>query len=432
MADSVVVVGGGVIGLACAFALQRSGMDVTVIDAGPRELAASHVNAGWVCPTLCEPVPSPGLVTTSARWMLKSDSPLYIKPRFDRSFSRWLMEFWKHCNARDYHAGTAATAALSARTLELYDDLREHGVQFEEHEDGLLFAYVGEEAMHHDYDEIRWVTEYGFEMPDLLDGDAARALEPGLSDEVVGGYWMRHERSVRPDTLVTGFRDRLREGGAVIRDGERVVGFGARDGRVTSVVTDAATYAASTVVVAAGAWTPQILEPLGVRVPIEAGKGYRIDFAPPPVTLTKPLYLHESRVAITPMNGSLRLAGTMELSGLNHVVRPERVQALLRRTGEAIRDWPAEVRTDAPGVKVWHGPRPLTPDGLPVIGWMPGWRNLAVASGHSMLGVTLAPATGEAVAEMIVSGRTPEVLRPFDPARFNNRSELSARVLRGS
>ena len=286
--------------------------------------------------------------------------------------------------------------------------------------------------MHHDYDEIRWVTEYGFEMPDLLDGDAARALEPGLSDEVVGGYWMRHERSVRPDTLVTGFRDRLREGGAVIRDGERVVGFGARDGRVTSVVTDAATYAASTVVVAAGAWTPQILEPLGVRVPIEAGKGYSIDFAPPPVTLTKPLYLHESRVAITPMNGSLRLAGTMELSGLNHVVRPERVQALLRRTGEAIRDWPPEVRTDAPGVKVWHGPRPLTPDGLPVIGWMPGWRNLAVASGHSMLGVTLAPATGEAVAEMIVSGRTPDVLRPFDPARFNIRSELSARVLRGS
>lgn len=418
MSSNAVVIGGGVVGLACAFALQRKGMDVTVIDAGPRELAASHVNAGWVCPTLCEPVPAPGLTTTSAKWMLKSDSPLYIKPRLDADFARWLVSFWRHCNTRDYEAGTAATAALSARTLALYDDLREHGVQFEEHEDGLLFAYVGEEALHHDYAGIQGVAAYGHDVPDLLNGEGVRLLEPGLSDNVIGGYWMRHERSVRPDTLVTGFRDRLREGGATIHDDERVVGIGGRNGRAESVVTDKATYHASTIVVAAGAWTPQILKPLGVRMPIEAGKGYSIDFAPPPVALEKPLYLHESRVAITPMNGSLRLAGTMELSGLNHVVRPERVNALLSRTGEAIRDWPGDIRTDAPGVRVWHGPRPLTPDGLPVIGWVPGWRNLAVASGHSMLGVTLAPATAEAVAEMVVLGRTPDVLRPFDPARF--------------
>ncbi|MGI9253532.1 MAG: NAD(P)/FAD-dependent oxidoreductase [Thermomicrobiales bacterium] len=421
MAGSAIIIGGGVIGLCTAFALQRRGARVTVIDAGPRERAASHVNAGWICPSLSEPVPAPGLAQQSARWMLKSDSPLYIAPRTDPAFLRWLAAFWRSCNAAQYTAGTAATAALAEQTMTQYDALRAAGVEFEEHRDGLLFAYLHEDALQHDYQNLDTLAPYGVEIPPILSGDEARDLEPSLSRLVAGGYWLRQERSVRPDTLVAGLWRRLEINGATMRPGETVVGMGATNGKVRSVITDLASYDADVVVVAAGAWTPQVVAPLGVKVPIEGGKGYSIDFTPPPplpAPIQHPLYLHETRVAITPMDGMVRVAGTMELSGLNHIVRPERVRALVSRTGEVIAGWPENIATSGPGVKVWHGHRPLTPDGLAVIGWAKGWRNLAIASGHAMMGVTLAPATAEALADLIDTGRRPDILRPFDPARF--------------
>ncbi|MDF2760547.1 MAG: dependent oxidoreductase, partial [Thermomicrobiales bacterium] len=150
-------------------------------------------------------------------------------------------------------------------------------------------------------------------------------------------------------------------------------------------------------------------------------KRYSIDLAPVPdlpEPERRPHYLNETRVAITPLEGMIRLAGTMELSGLNQDVRQERVAAIARSAAWAIRGWPVQTPTSGPGVRIWHGPRPMTPDGLPVIGRLPGYRNLVVASGHAMLGMTLAPATGESVAELIATGRTPQVIAPFDPARF--------------
>ncbi len=418
----VVVVGGGVIGLCCALALHQRGVPVTVIDAGPPEQAASHVNAGWVVPTLAEPVPAPGLIATSLRWMLRSDSPLYIRPRLDPAFLRWTLRFWRHCNARDYRAGLEATAAFGARAHALYDALREAGVRYEEHRDGIVFAYRTAEALQHDYAQLEPVRRLGFELSPLLDGDALRGLEPSLSETVVGGYWLPRERSLRPDTLVRGLADFLSERGVVLRRNTPVSGIETTGKRATAVFAGGERVPAEAVIVAAGAWTPRLLRPLGVRVPIEAGKGYSIDLAPPPALphpVSRPLYLHETRVAVTPLDGMVRLAGTMELSGLNHHMRPERVAAIACSAGWALAGWPEETPTSGPGVRVWTGPRPMTPDGLPVIGWLPGYRNLAVASGHAMLGVTLATATGEAVAQMIATGNAPEIIAPFDPSRFS-------------
>jgi len=417
----VVVVGGGIIGLCTAFALHQRGVPVTVLDAGPAEHAASHVNAGWIVPTLAAPVPSPGLIATSLRWMLRSDSPLYIRPRLDPAFLRWTLGFWRHCNARDFLAGTEAIATFGAHSLALYDAMCEAGVRYEEHRDGLLFAYRTSEALEHDYAALEPVRRLGFEISPIMSGDELRALEPSLSETVSGGYRLPQERSVRPDTLVRGLIAYLHERGVEVRRGAPVSGIETADGKVTGVVAGGQRIPAETVVVAAGAWTPRLLKPLRVPVPIEAGKGYSIDFAPAPdlpEPVRTPLYLHESRVTITPLQGMIRLAGTMELSGLNRAVRQERVAAIARSAAWAIRGWPVQTPVTGPGVRIWNGPRPMTPDGLPVIGWLPGYRNLLVASGHAMLGVTLAPATGEAVADLITTGRAPQVIAPFDPTRF--------------
>jgi D-amino-acid dehydrogenase len=299
--------------------------------------------------------------------------------------------------------------------------MRAAGVCYEEHRDGLLFAYRTREAMEHDYAALEPVRAFGFEISPLMDGDELRGLEPSLSDAVSGGYWLPNERSLRPDTLVRGLTDFLQTRGVEIRCHTPATGIETSGGQATAVLAGSERIPAEAAIVAAGAWTPRVLAGLWSNVPIEAGKGYSIDLAPPPQipqTVRRPLYLHETRVAITPLDGMIRLAGTMEFSGLNHHVRPERVAAIARSAGWAIRGWPRETPTSGPGVRVWNGPRPMTPDGLPVIGRLPGYENLIVASGHAMLGVTLAAATGDAVAELVTTGRAPEVIAPFTPARF--------------
>lgn len=423
MQKPVVVIGGGVIGLCVAFALHRRDVPVTLIDAGPPEQAASHVNAGWIVPSLAQPVPAPGLIATSLRWMLSSESPLYIQPRLllDPAFLAWTLRFWRHCNARDFRAGTEATAAFGVRSLALYDELLAAGVRYEEHRDGVVFAYRSEAALEHDYAALQPARRFGFEVSPVLSGDALRELEPSLSDAVTGGYWTPQERSVRPGTLVRGLRDFLQEQNVTLLHNRSVSGIETTARRATAVFAGGERIPASSVVVAAGARTTRLLQPLRVNIPIAAGKGYSIDLTPPPALpepVRRPLYLHETRVAITPLDGMIRLAGTMEFSGLNHDLRPERVAAIARSAGWAIRGWPAHTPTTGPGVVVWSGVRPMTPDGLPVIGWIPGYQNLAVASGHAMLGLTLAPATGEAIAELLTSGHLPEAATPFDPARF--------------
>jgi D-amino-acid dehydrogenase len=199
-----------------------------------------------------------------------------------------------------------------------------------------------------------------------------------------------------------------------------VIGIEHRQGRVSAVATPDGRITARHVVVCAGAWTPVVLRLAGARMPIEAGKGYSLDYAPPPDLshpVRRPLSLHEARVAVTPLDGCLRLAGTMELSGLNHRLESSRLAAIARAGDAYLHGWPA----DPPRPRVWTGSRPMTPDGLPVIGLVPGFSNVAVASGHAMLGVTLAPVTGEAIAELLTVGKRPEGLAPFDPGRFGRR-----------
>jgi len=410
----VVVVGGGVIGLSAAYALQKRGAVVTVIESHGGSHGASVVNAGWICPSLSEPVPAPGLIMTSLKWMRHPDSPLYIKRSLDFDFLRWLLGFWRACNYRQYTYAIEAMSALNKTTFPLIDEMAAAGVRFEMHRDGILVVFNSALKMEHELKAIEPLARYGLKPTRPIHGREVRELEPALADTINAGFWYEGERSVRPDTLMSGLTEWLSERMVEFKMNTRVTGFDVVNGQVNAVQTTAGRIPADAVLIAAGARTGALARSAGVRLPIQGGKGCCLDYAPPPVPVSRPLDFAESRFACTPMNGMVRLAGTMELSGINDIVRPERVAAIARGASRVLRDWPA----DPSRAKVDSGLRPMTPDGLPVIGMLKGYGNLAVASGHAMLGLTLAASTGDSVAELITTGRAPEVLGPFNAARF--------------
>lgn len=412
--SKVVVIGGGIIGLSTAWELHRRGEDVIVLDSRSAGMAASAVNAGWVSPAMAGPVPAPGLVKTSMKWMLNPESPLYIKPRLNPGFLSWLYRFWRACNANSYDAGLEATAVLGGGTMEIMDQWIADGIEFEMHDFGLLYAYRDQSAMEADLKAFQSVTPYGYAQPEPIYGDDLRACEPILSDELIGGYHVREERTVQPVSLVKGLIAKLESVGVEVRNGAPVVDLEVSQKRVAAVRTPAERLEADHVLIAAGAWTSQIGKLAGAKLPIEAGKGYGLDYKPAPVKPQRSVYLHDDRIAISPFNDGLRLSGTMELSGISDTVAARRVGAIQKGGKRFLKGFPQDTKP----TQVWAGMRPMAPDGLPVLGKVNGFNNLTVASGHSMLGVTLAAVTSVQMADLISSNETPDVLKPFSPNRF--------------
>jgi D-amino-acid dehydrogenase len=258
------------------------------------------------------------------------------------------------------------------------------------------------------------VTPYGYKQPTALYGDDLRHAEPVLSDQITGGYMVEEERTVQPVSLVKGLIKKLEEVGVTIKAGTPVVDIDVSGGRVTSVRTPSERLSADAVMIAAGAWSRDVARLAGARLPIEAGKGYGLDFRPAPVQPRSSIYLHDDRVAVSPFASGLRLSGTMELSGLSERFTERRINAIHTAGKKLLNGWPQ----DSEPAHVWTGMRPMAPDGLPVLGMMPGFSNLSVATGHAMLGVTLAAVTGVQMADLILSGSPADILKPFSPNRF--------------
>jgi D-amino-acid dehydrogenase len=408
-----VVIGAGVIGLATGYELAKRGRTVVLIDPGQPGEACTKGNAGWITPSISAPIPAPGLTWTSLKWMLRSDSPLYIAPSAVPGLARWLWRFWRFCNGRDFERGLHAVAELNRPTMALYDRLEREGVRFELHRQGLAFTFLTDAYMRAALADFGHYQQYGYRIPTVRTGAEMRTLEPALSEAISCGFVVEEEYHVRPETLAAGYVAKLGEQGATLRIGAGVKGFSHQHGRVQAVITDAGEESADEVLIAAGAWTGQVTDLLGVSLPVQAGKGYSITVQGDGPTLQRPVYLGEARVGCSPFQGAVRFAGTMELSGVNTVLDRRRVVGIRKGISRYFKNpVPPTAGTE------WVGMRPLTPDGLPMLGRVPGYSNAYVATGHAMLGVTLAPATGEVMADLMVSGAPAPVLAPFEPGRF--------------
>ena len=408
-----VVVGAGMVGLHAAYALRRRGLEVTVVDKGEAGMACSFGNAGLVCPSLSAPLPAPGLVGRSLRWMLQRDSPLYIKPGALPETLGWLLAFWRHCNAQDYSQGLLAMLGLNQRTLSLYDMLTADGVEFEMHRQGLLFAFTREGDLVSELDELREVAQFGLPAPQVLAHAEVLAEEPNLSDRVVGGILLPAERHVEPHSLSRGMVRWLAARGVDLRQQSEVQAFEHKGDAVVAVQTASGRIEGDLFVLAAGVWTRRLAAMLGSHLPIQAGKGYSLSLSSPNLQFRHALYLAGTKVVLSPYEDTVRLAGTMEFSGMNARLDTVRLDGLRSAARNYLRE---ELRGATESA--WTGMRPMTPDGLPIIGRLPRYRNVFVSTGHGANGIFMSPTSGELLADLAVDGESAIDPTPFDPVRF--------------
>ena len=305
MKEKVVIIGGGAIGLASAYYLEKNNKSITLIDKGEFGDACSKGNMGWVCPLLTEPVPSPGLVGTSFKWMLKRDSPLYIKPLQIPKMSSWLIQFWRSCNATNYEKGQAALLELQKNTLTYFDELEEDGLVFEMDKEGFLFLFINEEALEKKQEQLQFRAEkLNLNSPKMLSADEVKEILPSVSSKVSGGIFLSDQYHIRPETLWKSLSDRLESSGVEMKPRTEVTGFERKDGKVVAVTTNHGRIEGDKFLIAAGVWSASLAKKLGYQIPIQAGKGYSVTMTNPSIQFPYPMYLGDSSTAITPFSGA--------------------------------------------------------------------------------------------------------------------------------
>ena len=414
--SSVVVVGGGVIGLACAWELTRGGADVTVLERDEVGSGVSRGNTGWVVPSMTSPLPAPGMVREGVRQLVTRGDAFVLRPSLDPAFVRWLWRFWRSSSPARFGAGVRALLALNRRTLELFDAYREAGIGFEMYATGLLIAARTRAGLRQ-YDEVfRLLRALGYEggEPDQLDRDSLVELEPALDRRhVEAGLHARVDGYVRPEDLMQGLARRLREEGTQILEGRELVELRSNPDGWT-VATNDGELRAQKVVVAAGLASTRLLARFGAGVAVQPARGYSVTIVGRGEPPRHALYLAEAKLGLSPYREGVRIAGVFELGASRAEAPTGAGERLLAAARPYLDGWRPE--TDETLV-TWAGLRPATADGLPLIGALPGHDGLFVASGHGMLGVTLAPATAAFLAPLVLEGRMAPELEPFAPGR---------------
>jgi D-amino-acid dehydrogenase len=409
----VAIVGGGVIGLCCAHYLLERGDRVTIVERGPAgHDCCSLGNAGYISPSHFVPLAAPGIVGQAIRWMADAESPFYVQPRPDPELLAWGWRFWRASTPERARRAGPLLRDLNLASRALFVELAERTRnEFELVQEGLLALFQTERGLQDEIRHAERARELG--MPaEVLDAAGARALEPGLTMRVVGGVHYPLDSHLTPQRFHASMTRLVRESGGEILWEAELTSWKRDRGAIRAAVTSRGDVEADEFVVAAGSWSSRVVRPLGVRLPLQPGKGYSLTLPAPRERPRRAVLLQESRVAITPMGSELRVGGTMELGARDGAINPPRIRGILR---SLVRHLPAFRAEDFSDCRPWSGLRPCTPDGLPYVGRVARFENLSVASGHAMMGLSMAPITGKLIAETL-SGEVPSfdlaLLRP--------------------
>jgi D-amino-acid dehydrogenase len=413
---TVAILGGGVIGLCSAWYAMREGFRVIVIERdGPNDDRCSLGNAGLISPSHFVPLAAPGVARMAFRSFLDPRSPLRLHPRLDLDYLRWCWRFWRSSNPRHVARASPALRDLAVLSRRCYDELAEEWRNpFALQKRGLLMLCRTQHGLDEEAETAEAAHAIGMDAHVLSAAQTAE-LEPALRMSITGAVHYPLDAHLIPQALVAEITRRLQEAGVEFIWSTEATGFRTRGERVEAIVTNQDEIRADHAVITGGVWSMGIAQRLGIDLPLQAGKGYNLTLRQPRALPTISAILSEARIAMTPMGQTLRFAGTLELAGLDQRIDWRRVHALI----EAIpKYFPEFTAHDFDGVQPWAGLRPCSPDGLPYIGRSRDYDNVLVAAGHAMLGVTLAPATGLVISELLAGHKTSAPLEQFAPDRF--------------
>ena len=414
MGKSIIIIGGGIVGLCAAYYLQKEGYEVTVIDKSDLLNGASFVNAGYITPSHIIPLAAPGMIFKGIKWMFNSSSPFYMKPRFDMDFFKWSWYFHRASTQAKVEKAIPVIKDINLLSRDLFEGIKASGDlgDFQLERKGLLMLYKTDVAAEEEMKVAAKAKQLGLEV-ECLNIQELKAIEPNIIIDAKGAIHYECDGHMTPTEFMPKMIDFLQHNGVVIKTNEEVLDISASNDIIQKIVTSKTSYKADEVIMAAGSWSGILSKKLKIKLPLQAGKGYRINIERP-TGITIPAILMEAKVAVTPMKGFTRFAGTMEFSGINATIRKERVQAI----ANAANNFYPEIEINATEMdKAKSGMRPVSPDGLPYIGRCDAISNLTFATGHAMMGWSLGPATGKLIAEVIDGKKTSMNISPFAPER---------------
>ncbi len=411
---NIVIIGGGIVGLSSAYFLHKEGHTVTVLDKSDITSGASFVNAGYITPSHIIPLASPGKIAQGIKWMFDSSSPFYIKPRWDIDFFKWSWYFHKSSTKEKVEKAIPVIKDINLLSRRLFEEIKASGDlgDFQLERKGLLMLYKTNASFEHEMEVAQKAQFLGLEVKELSK-DALDAIEPNIQIDAKGAIHYECDGHTTPTEIMPKLVGYLREVGVDIRINEEVTDLSVSNGSITRITTSKDAYTADEVILAAGSWSSAISRKLHINLPLQAGKGYRINVSRP-TGISMPAILMEASMAVTPMQGFTRFAGTMEFSGINDLIRKERVQAIARGAKSF---YPELEITETEMGAARTGLRPVSPDGLPYIGRSEILRNLTFATGHAMMGWSLGPATGKLISEIIGGQKTSMDISAFHPDR---------------
>lgn len=409
--DSIVV-GAGIIGTSCAAELSRRGQKVLVIDKGLIGKGSSYGNAGWLTPCFSMPLPMPGMFFQSIKWLLDPESPLYIKPSLSPDLAYWMWTFLKNMNETQAQKAIHALVKLSVKSLHMYQELGTKHPEIRFEQKGLLMVGRTQNGLEAIFDEAHRTEPLG--VPHRkLNSQEIHDLEPALKGDFLGGVHFTHEAMAEPWQVVAALcRDIRAQGGEVLEETE-LLSLEQQNGKVSSVTTTHGTFACDNLVIATGSWSKELSKMLDLRIPILGGKGYALIVPKLEKQPTVPVMFLEKKLAITPRENTLRIAGTLELVDQDFSITQRRVDTIIKGA-RGILHLPEELEIK----ELWRGLRPCTPDGVPLIGFHGKIPNLMLAMGHQMLGLQSGAGTGFLVADLIMDKRSELNADVFNPNRF--------------
>jgi D-amino-acid dehydrogenase len=413
---NIVVIGGGIIGLSTAFYLQLAGHRVTVLDKGDFSDNCSYGNAGYVCPGHFIPLAAPGIIWKGLKWMFNSKSPFYVKPSLNATLIDWGLKFARSASQRNVDEAAIPLRDIALLSKQEYESwTRLPGFEFAFESKGLLEIFQTQKVADHAQHTVEKGRELGLDV-ELLNYERLQKMEPHTRINGMGAIYFKCDAHLYPEKLMHCLLTYLPQNNVRLIANEEVKNFEKKGDKIRAVVTDANRYEADEVVIATGAWSRELATMAGIKIPMMPGRGYSVTLTDSPYRLNYPAILAEGRVAITPMDGNkIRFGGTMEVVKTNTAPRYERVEGILR----SVKRFFPEFDIAMPPVdKLWYGYRPCSADGLPYIGRTQKFKNLVIATGHSMLGLSLGAGTGKLVGEIIDEKPTSMSMDFFAPERF--------------